>query len=181
MTATKSSLSLRRLTFSGICLAAALLLPFLTGQIPQFGSMLLPMHLPVLLCGLVCGWQYGAAVGFAAPVLRFVLFGMPPIFPTGTAMMFELAAYGLLAGLLYHRLPKKPACTYVALLGAMLGGRLVWGAAMTVITLSGAAKFGFAAFLAGAFLNAVPGIILQIVVLPVLVFAIKKAGYLLNE
>ena len=169
--------ALRRLTGGGVCLAAALLLPFLTGQIPQVGSMLLPMHLPVLLCGLVCGWQYGLAVGFVAPALRFILFGMPPIFPTGAAMMFELAAYGCAAGLLY-RLSGR---VLPALIGAMLAGRLVWGGVMWAIAAYAAdVSFGLAVFFAQAFANAVPGILLQLAVLPPLVYALKKAGYVFN-
>ena len=84
-------------------MAIGLLLPFLTGQIQQIGNMLLPMHLPVFLCALICGWQYGVAVGFVLPLLRYLLFGMPPIFPVGVAMAFELATYALVAGLVYSR------------------------------------------------------------------------------
>ncbi len=86
--------NLKKLVLSGVFLALALLLPFVTGQIPQIGAALAPMHIPVLLCGFVCGWPFGLVVGFVAPLLRFMLFGMPPIFPTGIAMAFELAAYG---------------------------------------------------------------------------------------
>lgn len=86
------------LVLSAMFMAIGLVLPFFTGQIPQIGRMLLPMHLPVLLCGLICGWQYGGVVGFVLPLLRYVMFGMPPIFPTGLAMAFEMAAYGMIAG-----------------------------------------------------------------------------------
>lgn len=78
--------------------AIGVVLPFFTGQIPQIGNMLLPMHIPVLLCGLICGWQYGGMVGFILPLLRTMLFGMPVLYPTGIAMAFELAAYGLVIG-----------------------------------------------------------------------------------
>lgn len=89
------------LTLAAMFLAIGLLLPFLTGQIKQFGSMLLPMHIPVILCGLICGWQYGLSVGFILPLLRYAMFGMPLLFPTGIAMAFELAAYGFVVGFLY--------------------------------------------------------------------------------
>lgn len=69
------------LVLSAMFMAIGLVLPFFTGQIPQIGSMLLPMHLPVLLCGLICGWQYGGVVGFVLPLLRYVMFGMPPHLP----------------------------------------------------------------------------------------------------
>ena len=96
--------------------------------------MLCPMHIPALLCGFVCGWGWGLAVGFIAPLLRSVLFGMPDMFPTAVSMAFELAAYGLFSGLLYQLLPKKRSNIYVSLILAMLGGRIVWGIAMTIIS-----------------------------------------------
>ena len=121
------SKSIKKLTFSALFLALCLVLPFLTGQIPQIGQMLSPMHIPVLLCGFVCGWGWGLAVGFIAPLLRSILFGMPALFPNAVAMAFELAAYGFLAGILYKAFPKKPVYVYVTLILAMIGGRIVWG------------------------------------------------------
>ena len=170
-----------KLTYAGVCLALCLVLPFLTGQIPQIGSKLLPMHIPVLLCGFLCGPVWGLAVGLIAPILRSLLFGMPPLFPTAAAMAFELAAYGLLAGLFYKLLPKKTPFLYVALILAMIGGRLVWGLAMTVLMSLSGKSFTLAAFWAGAFANAWPGIILQLLLIPPLVAALKKAKLMLNE
>ena len=167
------------LTLSAMFLALGLVLPFLTGQIPQFGSMLLPMHLPVLLCGFVCGWPYGLAVGFVTPLLRSVLFGMPPMMPTALAMAFELAAYGAFAGLLYARLPRKDSSVYVALVGAMLLGRVVWGLVSWVLyALFTAKTFTLAIFWTGAFVNAWPGIVLQLVAVPLIVFALKRTKVL---
>lgn len=163
------------LVLAAMFLALAMVLPFLTGQIPQIGSMLCPMHIPVLLCGFFCGPWYGGLVGLVAPLLRFVLFGMPPIFPTGVAMCFELAVYGLVSGLLYRRLPKKPVNVYVSLLTAMLAGRVMWGVVQVIIWGLGKSEFGWAAFISGAFTTAIPGIILQIVIIPVLVIAVKRA------
>lgn len=170
----------KKLVFSGLMLAAALLLPFLTGQIPQFGSMLAPMHIPVLLCGLVCGAPYGLAVGLIAPSLRFLLFSMPPIFPVGLAMTFELAAYGLVAGLLCRALPKKTSSLYLSLIGAMLAGRCVWGLAMTVIAAVSAVPFNLTIFLGGAFATALPGIILHIALIPPVALALQKAGFAID-
>ena len=170
----------KKITLSAFFLALALALPFLTGQIPQVGSMLCPMHIPVLLCGFVCGWQYGAIVGFIAPLLRSVCFGMPPIFPTATCMAFELAAYGLIAGLAYKLLPKKKFYLYPELLVSMIIGRLVWGLAMFVCLTATSAKFTFQAFLSGAVLNAIPGIALQILIIPPLVAVINEKVYVDN-
>lgn len=164
------------LTSAAICLALCLVLPFLTGQIPQVGSALCPMHIPVLLAGFLCGPWWAMAVGAAAPLLRFVLFGMPPLIPTGLAMSFELAAYGFFSGWLYQRLPKRNSSIYMALLGAMVLGRMVWGGAMAVMACGGGTLFSWSAFAAGALVNAVPGMILQIVLIPVLVLALRRAG-----
>ena len=170
-----------KLTYSGVCLALCLVLPFLTGQIPQVGSKLLPMHIPVLLCGFLCGPVWGLGVGLVAPILRSLIFGMPPLFPTALAMAFELAAYGLLAGLFYKLLPKKTPYLYVALILAMIGGRLVWGLAMMILMGATGKGFTLAAFWTGAFANAWPGIVLQLVLIPPVVAALKKAKLMLNE
>lgn len=160
---------------AALCLALCMVLPFLTGQIPQIGSALSPMHIPVLICGFICGWPYGLVIGFIAPLLRFMLFGMPPVFPTGIAMAFELAAYGTATGILYKKLPKTISGIYISLIGSMLTGRIVWGIAMTVIAGVSQAQFSFQAFLAGAFLNAVPGIICHLILVPVIIIALQKA------
>ena len=172
-------IQIRRLAFSGVFLALALALPFLTGQIPQIGSALSPMHIPVLLCGFVCGWPWGLAVGFVAPLLRTALFGMPPIL-TSVAMAFELAAYGACSGALYRLLPKRTPYLYVSLLAAMVLGRIVWGAARFCIAGLQHTEFPLSAFWAGAVINAVPGIVCHIVLLPLIVMALKKGGMMLN-
>ena len=171
---------IRKLTFSALYLALALVLPFITGQIPEIGAMLSPMHIPVLLCGFVCGWQWGLAVGLIAPMLRSVLFGMPTMYPTAIAMTFELAVYGAVSGILYRLLPRKTWSIYVSLIFAMIAGRIVWGAARFVLAGLSHSEFPMSAFLAGAVLNAIPGIILHIVLIPVLVIVLEKAKLTMN-
>ena len=162
------------IVLSALFLAMALVLPFLTGQIPEIGSMLCPMHIPVLLCGFFCGWPWGLAVGLITPVLRSLLFGMPPMFPTAICMSFELATYGVVSGALYQKLPRKKGSIYAALLAAMVAGRLVWGAARFLCTGLDASAFGFAAFWAGAVTTALPGIVVQIILIPILVMVLEK-------
>ena len=170
----KKTIDSKTLTLSGMFLALALVMPFLTGQIPQIGSMLCPMHLPVLLCGFFCGGTMGFLVGLIAPVLRSFLFGMPPMFPVAICMAFELAAYGLVSGVLYRLLPGKKRAVYGALLIAMILGRIVWGIAMMVCISSSGGQFGMEAFLAGAVTTALPGIVLQLVLIPVIVLAMER-------
>ena len=147
----------------------------LTGRIPQIGSMLLPMHIPVLLCGLVCGWQYGAVVGFVAPLLRSVLFGMPPMYPIAIAMAFELATYGAVAGFMYRKVQHTLPMIYATLVTSMVAGRLVWGAVRFVLAGLSGSSFPFSAFLSGAVLTAVPGIVAQLILIPLIVAALQKA------
>lgn len=176
-----TSLQIRKLTYAALFLALALVLPFLTGQIPQIGSALSPMHIPVLLCGFLVGWPWGLAVGFIAPLLRSVIFGMPVMVPGAVAMAFELAVYGLVSGILYRLLPKKKWSIYVTLVVAMLAGRAVWGIARLIIAGLSGNSFTWALFLAGAFTNAIPGIILHIVLIPVIVMVLERAGLSLNK
>ena len=135
-----NSLRIRKLIYAALYLAIAMVLPFLTGQIPQIGALLSPMHIPVLLCGFMCGWPWGLAVGFIAPLLRSVLFGMPALFPAAVAMAFELAVYGGMSGLLYRLLPRKPWAVYAALIIAMIAGCVLMFCAVILAQLSAAFK-----------------------------------------
>ena len=164
-----------KMVVAAVCMALCMVLPFLTGQIPEIGSMLSPMHIPVFLCGFACGWGYAAVVGFVAPLLRFALFGMPPLFPVGIAMAFELATYGVVSGLLYRRLPRRKRSVYLSLIAAMLTGRVVWGAVRLAIAGLSNTGFGWAAFVSGAFTSAVPGIVCHLLLVPVIVLALEKA------
>ena len=165
----------RKLTVSAMLFALGLLLPFLTGQIPQIGSMLLPMHIPVFLCGLICGGKYGAMVGLLVPVVRSFLLGMPPMYPTAVAMAFELATYGAVAGFVYFRAGYFcMKSLYKAMLMAMVTGRVVWAMAMMVLMGINGGMFTVEMFMAGALLNAIPGIAMQLVLIPGVMVALGK-------
>lgn len=166
----------KKLILSAMFLALGLVLPFFTGQIREIGNKLLPMHIPVLLCGFVCGPQYGLLVGFITPLLRSLLFSMPPL-PRAIGMAFELATYGAVTGLLYRMLPKSKARIYISLLIAMVAGRLVWGIVSILIYGIEGSAFTWQMFAGGAFLNAIPGIVVQIILIPVLMLALEKARY----
>lgn len=174
----------KKLTVSAVFLALGLVLPFLTGQIPQIGKMLLPMHIPVLLCGLICGPAYGAVVGFVVPLLRGIVFSTPVLFPKGIAMAFELLTYGLVIGVLHIAFLKlfssksgKNVCAlYGSLIGAMLAGRVVLGLVNTVLLGLFADGYTWKMFVAGAFLDAIPGIIVQLVLIPAIMMVLLKTG-----
>ena len=159
---TKATSPTRQIVLAALFLALAFVLPMVTGHVPQVGNMLCPMHFPILLCGFVLGGPWGLAVGFIAPLLRSMLFGMPPMFPIAISMAFELAAYGLVSGLVI----------------AMAAGRLVWGAVRFVLAGLTGSSFPFSAFLSGALLTAVPGIIAQLILIPLILVALQKAKLL---
>lgn len=168
--------NIQNLVTAAMLMAVGLVLPFFTGQIPQIGNMLLPMHLPVILCGFICGWQYGGLIGFFLPLLRYMLFGMPPM-PNGFAMAFEMAAYGAIAGFLYSR--SRWQCIvalYRSLIAAMIGGRIVWAFVRILMFGMLGNAFTWQMFVAQAFINAVPGIILQLVLIPILMVALDRTG-----
>ncbi|MGI6728302.1 MAG: ECF transporter S component [Anaerovoracaceae bacterium] len=171
----------KNLVMAGLFLALGLVMPFLTGQIPSLGNKLLPMHIPVLLCGFVCGGPTGLIVGFILPILRSVLFSMPPMYPMAMSMAFELAVYGFVAGVMYRVLPKKNIYIYIALIISMIAGRIVWGIVSTLIYGLSGVKFTWQLFIAGGFINAIPGIIIQIILIPIIVIAMKRANLIENE
>lgn len=165
----------KNLTLSAMFLALTFILPFFTGQLKQIGSMLCPMHIPVLLCGFFCGAPWGCLVGAIAPILRSIVLGMPIMFPTAVGMAFELAVYGFSTGFLYTKLPKRKGNVYISLMSAMVLGRLVWGFAMFAMMGFDSNVFGMSAFLSGAVISAIPGILLQMLLVPIIVISFEKS------
>lgn len=169
------SKEIKNITLSAMFLGLALVLPFLTGQIQVIGKMLLPMHLPVLLCGLICGWQYGAVIGFITPIMRSLIFGMPPLYPTALAMAFELAAYGFFVGFLFsHAKWQCIKSLYRCLLIAMVAGRAVSGLANIILLGIRGGSYTLSAFIAAHFTSAIPGIILQLTLIPAVMLLLNR-------
>lgn len=172
----KNSLSVKALVISALFLALGIVLPQALHAIPNAGSVLLPMHIPVLLCGMAAGPLYGAGCGALTVLLSMLFTGMPPVFPVGVSMMAELAVYGGVSGIGYRllRCRERPRRTYAALGTAMVAGRLVNGALMALLSLASGGSYTFTAFLAGALVTALPGIILQLVLIPPVMRALEK-------
>lgn len=159
---------------AALFLALGMVLPMLTGQIKEIGDSLLPMHLPVMICGLVCGYKYGAAIGLMLPFLRSLTFSMPPIYPNAVWMALELATYGLVIGFIYMKLSKSKISMYIALITAMIAGRLVWGAAKAVLLGVAGKSFTISAFIIGGFVDSLLGIVLQLVIVPPIAALINR-------
>jgi len=164
----------KRLILAGLCVALGIVLPVAFHSVANAGSIFLPMHIPVLLCGLICGWPYGLACGVLAPLLSSLITGMPPM-AFLPSMLCELAVYGFVSGLLmrYVKTGKLLADLYLSLVGAMLLGRLVLGLLNAVLFRAG--EYSVALWTTSAFVTALPGIVIQLAVIPVLVFALKKS------
>ena len=166
----------QKMTLTAMFLAIGIVLPFITGHIPTIGNMLLPMHLPVFLCALICGWQYGLPMAIILPLLRSFMFGFPPLYPNAIVMAFELATYAFVLGFLYER--SRWQCTralYRCMIIAMIAGRIVWGIVKWVLLGAAGDAFTMQAFIAGGFLNAIPGIILQLILIPAIMVALDRA------
>ena len=160
---------------SAMFLSLGLMLPFLTGQIPEIGNMLLPMHIPVMLCGLICGKRYVFFVGLILPLLRCVVFGMPPIYPNAIWMAIELATYGLVIVFMYARIKRKDLIgVYISLVSAMILGRIAWGVIKAILLGLGGKVFTVSMFIAGGFIDALPGIILQLILIPTIMTILVK-------
>lgn len=160
-----------KLVLAAMFVALGLVFPTIFHTFNMAGPMFLPMHIPVLLCGLICGWKYGLLVGIVTPLLSSAMTGMPPMYPVGVTMMLELGTYGLVTGLV-----AKKQNYIVALVVAMLAGRLVSGLAN--VALLGVAKYGIKAFLTGSFVTALPGIILQLVLIPAVMLLLDRTHVL---
>lgn len=163
----------KRLIFAGLCVALGVVLPVAFHSVANAGSIFLPMHIPVLLCGLVCGWPFGLACGVLAPLLSSLFTGMPPaaMLPS---MLCELAVYGFLSGLLLQKIKtgKLIVDLYLSLIAAMLAGRLVYGLLNALIFRAG--SYSLPIWLTASFVTALPGIVIQLAVLPALVLALQK-------
>lgn len=165
------NVTLRNTVLSAMFLALSFVLPFFTGQIQQIGSMLLPMHIPIILCSLFCSYKYGFLVGLIAPVMRSAIFNMPPMYPTAIAMSVKLAVMGFLVGFIYKKMKKKNiASLYISLIFSILISRLFWAAAMCALLGVGEGGFTLSMFFTMAFAKAFPGILLQLILVPTIVY-----------
>lgn len=171
--------NVKKLVFAAACAALCLVLPMAFHAIPNAGQVILPMHIPVLLCGLVCGWPYGGVCGLIGPLLSSLLTGMPPaaMLPS---MMVECCVYGFASGLMmkYVRTGKPMADLYISLVAAMIAGRVVAGFAKALIFTPGVAPF---AWVTTSLITGIPGIVIQLVLMPLVVTALTKARLIPNR
>lgn len=169
---------IKKIILSAMFLALGIVLPYLTGQIETLGTMLLPMHIPVILCGLINGAIYGFIIGLILPIMRSILCGMPVMYPTAITMCAELAVYGFISGFLYNK--NKYKCIkalYKILLISMLIGRITY-TIMTII-LYGITKTAFTIniLFTTLIINAIPGIIIQLTIIPAIMMIFHKTKF----
>ena len=165
--------SIKKLTLTSVCAALCVVLPIAFHSIPNAGTIFLPMHIPVLICGMICGWPYGLVCGLMGPLLSSALTGMPPV-AILPAMMVECATYGMVSGIILKLVHTKNtyADLYIALVVAMLAGRVLSGIAKALIFMPG---ISMKAWIMASFVTALPGILIQLVFLPSVVQMLMKA------
>ncbi len=166
----------KKLVLAAMCIALCVVLPTVFHIIPDAGSILLPMHIPVLLCGMICGWPFGFACGLLGPLLSSLITNMPPV-AILPAMMIECGVYGAAVGFLMQLLRKKPLMLqlYGSLIPAMLLGRIVSGIAKALIFNPG---MSFSMWITASFITSLPGIVAQLIVLPLLIASLNRARIL---
>ena len=168
--------NLKKLIFSALFLAIGFILPLFFGQLPTIGQMLVPMHIPVILCGMICDWKYGAIIGFILPLLRSFIFSVPVFYPTAIAVAFEMCTYGLIVGILYGLSKKKSVFTiYFSMIVAMILGRIIRCIAQIILLNIQGNPFVWKTFFTGVLLNSIPGIILQLIIIPIVMIALKRS------
>ena len=173
----KNAEIIRKTAIAGATIALAMVLPFITGAIPTVGRMLSPMHIAAYLSGALLGPLFGGAVAFVCPLLRSLIFGAPALFPRAVAMCFELFAYAFVFAILIKLLPKRLPYLYIALVSAMLSGRLFGGAAKLVFALLGlTGEYPFAEFLSAYFVSTWLSVIIQLAVIVPILYALDRAG-----
>lgn len=170
---------LNKIVLAAMFLSIGMILPLITSQIKEIGDTLLPMHIPVMLCGFICGWKYGFFIGMVLPLIRGVVFGMPPLYPNAIWMAIELSVYGFVIGFLYGKLNlKNVKGIYISLLSAMILGRIAWGISKAVLFGVSNKAFTISMFISGGFIDALPGIILQLILIPSIISTLNKKGIL---
>lgn len=175
---------IKKMVYSAVCIALALVLPLFLGQVQVFMQGISPMHIPALLCGLLCGPWYGLAVGIISPILRSLIFSMPRMYPTAIAMAFELGTYGLITGLFYHKILKKMNFwprTYISLIVAMLIGRVVGGIVQAILLGFRGEGYSLQMFASAYFVGTSVGMVIHLIVIPLILFALKKAKLTIED
>lgn len=168
--------STKKIVLAGLFTALGIILPIAFHTFSISGSIFLPMHIPVLLTGLLCGWNLGLIVGFIVPILSSIMTGMPPLYPVALAMAFELATYGTVIGLV-----SKKANVIVSLIVSMICGRVALGIANVILLGLTGKSYAWSMFISGAFITALPGIIIQLILVPAIYMLFKKSGYIEEE
>lgn len=177
--ARRKTVEIRSIVYAAVCLALCLVLPMLTGNIPAIGKSFAPIQFPVFLCGFIAGPVWGGVVGLLAPLLRSVLFSAPALYPQAIRMAAELFTYGVTAGLFYRYLPKKPVGIFTSLVCAQLFGRIAWGIAQYCISVVDPENtFYLEMVVTGTISSSLYGIVIQLVLIPPIVYAMQKARYI---
>ena len=165
----------KKAVYTAACIALCVVLPMVFHAIPNAGNIWLPMHIPVLLCGLICGWKFGLFCGLAGPFISCILTQMPAVAHL-PAMMLELAAYGTASGISANLI--KTGNNFwdieISLVTALISGRIIYGIANALLFQSG--SYSISAWITAVFVTALPGIILELLLIPAIIIALQRAS-----
>ena len=170
----KKMSNVKKSIITAVCIALCYVITLMFHGIQNAGNIFCPMHIPVFICGLICGWQYGLLCGIAGPALSSALSSMPPV-AILPSMMVELAVYGTAAGLMMKLVRTKStyADLYISLIVAIVCGRVLAGLAKALIFARG--SYSMSAWIAGSVVTSWPGTVIQLVFIPTIVFALMKS------
>ena len=172
-------MKIKNLILTAMFIALGLVLPIAFHAIPNGGTLFSPMHIPVLICGLVVGPVEGLICGILTPILSSVMTGMPPA-PILPGMTLELAVYGLVGGLMMRFMKdnKSFGKIYIALIVAMLCGRIAAGLLNALVLNVG--SYSLPVWVTAYFVRGLPGIITHLILVPLVVRALQKAKLSVN-
>lgn len=170
-------IKVKDMVLTALFIALGVILPIIFHAADLLAKIFLPMHIPVILCGFICGPLLGAVAAIATPLLSSAITGMPVIYPVGVAMVFELLTYAVVAGVMLRALKKTNIilALYISLITAMILGRIVLGGVSFLLYGVLGKGYTFAMFISSAFVTALPGIIIQLVLIPWIYIFLKKA------
>jgi ECF-type transporter family protein len=165
-----NKITTKEIVLSGLLLATGLVLPMFFHMFGMTGPIALPMHIPVMIGGFLLSPHIALFLGIMTPILSGLLTGMPVLFPMSIIMAFELGVYGLTIAILTK---KFKLSTIPSLIISMITGRISAGLTVAVLVQLFGIKMNPIIFIKGAIITGFPGIIIQLIFIPPLVYAIK--------
>ncbi len=160
----------RDIILGSLFLALAIIMPYIFHATGISGQIFLPMHIPIIIGGFFLSPMTALMVGALSPLINSLVLGMPVFYPIGLIMTFELMVYGLSIALL-----RKKLDTYYSLLISMILGRITAGLVVFALQNLLNLKLNYMVYVKGAVITGLPGILIQLLLIPIIVKALKRS------